>query len=82
MRHRRNHEQLETKHESGNRPTLLDKVAAYYIDKFSRYPESVRVSFGDGTTAIYELKVEQPEPVFASGQEKTFIGYAWKGAKA
>lgn len=55
------------------RPTLLDKVAAYYIDQVSRHPSSIRVSFSDGSTAVYDLHVEQPAPVVEA------IGYQWKG---
>jgi hypothetical protein len=44
------------------RPAILGGVYTYRT-KFSRIPEQVRIPFADGTTAIYELRVEQPSPV-------------------
>lgn len=32
-------------------------------DEFSRHPGRVRLMFRDGSTAIYDLNVEQPAPV-------------------
>jgi len=31
----------------------------------TEYPDSIRVSFTDGSTQIYDLRVRQPAPVFA-----------------
>lgn len=45
------------------RPEVLPKVLAYYRGRFSQIPESVRVSFGNGVTAVYDLRVQQPAPV-------------------
>ena len=45
------------------RPTILDKPVPNYDRNDSRIPEKVRISFSDGTTAIYMLKVEQPAPL-------------------
>lgn len=44
------------------RPAILGGVYTYRT-KFSRIPEQVRIPFADGTTAIYELRIEQPSPV-------------------
>ena len=43
---------------------ILDKPACYFNGRHSRLPEQIRVSFEDGTTAIYDLHIEQPEPLF------------------
>lgn len=51
------------RHRSVDRPKALDKVVSYYVDQLGRYPSSVRVSFGNGVTAVYDLRVEQPKPV-------------------
>ena len=32
-------------------------------DEFSRHPGRVRLMFRDGTTAVYDLHVDQPAPV-------------------
>ena len=44
------------------RPIVLGKVCTYRSE-FSRIPEQVRLCFADGTTAVYDLRVEQPAPV-------------------
>ena len=46
-----------------NRPTILPKPMPMYERDSSEYPELIRVSFSDGSTAVYELRVEQPAPV-------------------
>ena len=46
-----------------NRPTILPKPMPMYERDSSEYPEMIRVSFSDGSTAVYELRVEQPAPV-------------------
>lgn len=38
-------------------------IFSYHLDDFSRHPEKVRLSFSDGSTAVYDLRVEQPAPV-------------------
>lgn len=45
------------------RPEMLGEPLPYYQHEYSRHPESLRVSFGDGSTAIYDLRVNQPAPV-------------------
>ena len=46
-----------------NKPTILPKLMPMYERDSSEYPEMIRVSFSDGSTAVYELRVEQPAPV-------------------
>ena len=46
-----------------NRPTILPKPMPMYERDSSEYPELIRVSFSDGSTAVYELRMEQPAPV-------------------
>ena len=52
------HEINETK-----RPFVLPMPLPIYEHTFSEIPEKVRVSFTDGTSAVYELRTEQPAPV-------------------
>lgn len=49
--------------EALTRPKMLDKAMPTYEHDFSQYPEQIRVSFSDGHTAVYDLRVEQPAPV-------------------
>ena len=45
------------------RPQILDKVVPIYDpDRNSKYPDSIRVSFEDGSTAVYDIHVDQPHP--------------------
>ena len=46
-----------------NKPTILPKPMPNYEHDCSIYPDQIRVSFSDGHTAVYELRVEQPAPV-------------------
>ena len=45
------------------RPEMLPKPLPIYEHTDSEIPEKVRISFTNGTSAIYELHVEQPAPV-------------------
>lgn len=58
-----------------NRPTILPKPMPMYEHDFSEYPEMIRVSFSDGSTAVYELRTEQPHPVII---ENVRIIRKWK----
>jgi hypothetical protein len=53
---------LEKAREKENRPEMLPNPLPTYNHDFSKYPERIRVSFGDGSTAIYDLRVEMPAP--------------------
>ena len=46
-----------------NRPEILPKPAPVYEHEYSEIPERIRVSFSDGRTAVYELRVDQPHPL-------------------
>jgi len=46
-----------------DRPTILPKPMPTYERASSKYPELIRVSFSDGSTAVYQLQVRQPAPV-------------------
>ena len=46
-----------------NKPVILPHMVPLYEHDCSEMPERIRVSFSDGRTAIYELRVEQPAPV-------------------
>jgi len=46
-----------------NRPEMMDKAMPYYEHAWSRYPDRIRVSFRDGTTAVYDLRTEMPHPL-------------------
>lgn len=60
---------------SSGRPVMLEKVVPNYEHESSLYPESVRVSFGDGKTIIYDRRIEQPAPIF---EENIRIIRKWK----
>ena len=40
----------------------LPGVMPYYEREDSRIPEKIRISFSDGSTAVYVIHVEQPAP--------------------
>lgn len=42
------------------RPKPLPDVVGYYDTEFSVHPDQIRVSFSDGSTAVYDLRIEQP----------------------
>ena len=45
------------------RKRILAMAVPKYEHESSKYPEQIRVSFGDGHTAIYDMRVEQPHPL-------------------
>lgn len=45
------------------RPEPLPNIIGYYDNEASVHPDQIRVSFSDGTTAIYDLRINQPHPV-------------------
>lgn len=61
------------------RPDPLGRTANTYKSRFSRYPEQVRLSFTDGTTAIYDLRIERPAPVLFRKEPKHWKGYKYRG---
>ena len=66
---------LERTLEALTRPEMLDKAVPTYEHDFSQYPDQIRVSFSDGHTAVYDLRVEQPHPVIV---ENIKIIRKWK----
>ena len=67
--------------ERTDRPGVLGKVLPNYERESSRIPERIRVSFEDGTTAIYDLRTEQPAPVILENIRmirKWKTGYEYK----
>ena len=61
--------------EMPERPEMLQKAKPNYDHDFSMYPESIRVSFSDGRTVIYDRRIEQPAPVI---MENIRIIRKWK----
>ena len=45
------------------RPESLPRPVPIYEHTESTKPERVRISFTDGTSAVYDLHIEQPAPV-------------------
>ena len=48
--------------ETPERPAPLPEVMPIYEHEISDHPDSIRVSFADGSTAIYDLRRDQPHP--------------------
>ena len=68
-------EMLDMMMETPERPKMMDKPAVHYEHKYSIHPETIRVSFEDGSTAVYDLRVNQPAPVIV---ENIQIIRKWK----
>ena len=49
--------------EKMNKPEIVGKAAPYYEHAWSKHPDSVRISFSDGSTAVYDIRQDQPHPV-------------------
>ena len=45
------------------RPAIMPEPVPIYEHTFSEIPERVRISFTNGTSAIYDLHTDQPAPV-------------------
>ena len=52
-----------------NRPEVLDKPALTYRTEESVHPDQIRLSFSDGSTAIYDLRTELPHQILARNHE-------------
>ena len=47
-----------------DRPKALPVVVPHYENDYSYHPDSVRVSFEDGSTAVYDLRMDgMPHPL-------------------
>ena len=55
--------QIKVEVVEGNSDPDIIGILSYHNDEFSRHPEKVRLSFSDGSTAVYDLRVEQPAPI-------------------
>lgn len=65
------------------RPDILPEVLPRYEHDWEAYPDSIRVSFGDGKTVRYFKEIKQPEPVLGKMLdrfEERFVlcGYKYK----
>lgn len=57
------------------RPDILPRPVPNYEHDSSDYPDSIRVSFTDGKTIIYDRRAEMPGPVF---EENIRVIRKWK----
>ena len=60
----------------GLRPEPLQEIVTYYDNDFSVHPDQIRVSFSDGSTAVYDIRRDQPHPVI---MENIRIIRKWNG---
>ena len=51
-----------TQHRRRRRPAPLPEPVVYYGRSDSQYPETIRLSFTDGHTEIYDRRLNQPRP--------------------
>ena len=51
------------------RPQPMPELALTYRTEDSVHPDQIRVSFDDGSTAIYDLRTELPHPVMMRNHE-------------
>lgn len=61
--------------EAEKHPEMLPNPVPHYEREIGKYPDSIRVSFKDGHTAVYDIRVEQPAPVIV---ENIKIIRKWK----
>ena len=54
---------LEKELKEAGRPKILPNPLPIYDHEYSRIPDRIRVSFADGSTAVYDIRVEQPHPI-------------------
>lgn len=59
-----------------DRPKPLPEVVPIYEPEFLGHPGSIRVSFEDGSTAMYDIRIEQPHPIIV---ENINIIRKWNG---
>ena len=62
--------------ETPERLEPLPEVVPIYGHGFDGYPDAVRVSFEDGSTAVYEIRRDQPHPII---MENIRIIRKWNG---
>jgi len=66
---------IEREMKQTGRPELLPNPLPMYDRDNSRLPDRIRVSFEDGSTAVYELRTDLPHPVII---ENVKIIRKWK----
>ena len=49
--------------ETPERPEMLPQMVPIYDHESTRHPDSIRVSFTDGTTEVYDIRRVQPHPL-------------------
>lgn len=47
----------------GEHDPEITGIFSTYEHEFSRHPEKIRISFKDGSTAVYDLHTDQPHPL-------------------
>lgn len=52
-----------------DRPNLLPEPVPYYEHEYSKHPDSIRMSFDDGSTAIYDIRRNMPHPLVIKNSE-------------
>ena len=52
------------------RPKILGAAVRTYDCEASKYPETVRVSFMDGHTFVYQIVMNQPAPIILENIKK------------
>ena len=62
--------------EKPKRPAPLPEVVPIYEHELSAHPDSIRVSFEDGSTAVYDIRMDQPHPIIV---ENINIIRKWNG---
>lgn len=53
----------------------LPEVVPIYEHEYDGHPDAIRVSFSDGSTAVYDIRREQPHPIIV---ENIQIIRKWK----
>ena len=77
-------EKLEKILESHKKPVPMPGAVPWYEREDSRIPEKIRISFSDGTTAVYDLHVDQPAPLIVESIRiirKWNTGYQYKAPR-
>ena len=70
--------------DENGRPQMLEAPAKVYAYDGSKYPDQLKVSFGDGKVMVYDLHVEQPHPLFQNCLDiihKWKVGYQFNEAE-
>ena len=73
----------EIRIEVKKRPEVLPEPLPIYETIYSEIPDRVRISFSNGTSAIYDLHTDQPAPVILENIRiiRRMVGYEPKHAR-